>query len=607
MAHDLPERNTIDRGATWHAESVFASPDDWDAAFSLLDARLADCAGFRGTLSADPARLLQWFAFHDAVNDELRALFVYALMSYSVDSLDEAARARYMRCMSLSSRASAATAFAVPEMLQIEPATVERWIAESSALATYRHYFSNLARQRPHTRSAEVEALLGDVADPFRTAAGIHGVLANTDITFRPARDSACTDHAVAHGSIGSLLSSNDRTLRKSAYEAYADGHRQMQHGMAACAAAGFKQNVFLARARGYGSALEAALAPENLPLSVFHTLIETFREHLPLWHRYWEVCRKALGVESLRLYDVRAPLGGAPPTVPYSQAVEWICAGLAPLGEDYVQRLRLGATTDRWVDIYPNRGKRLGAFSCGSRTTSPFIMMSYGDDVFGMSTLAHELGHSMHSLLSCRTQPAVYSRYSMFAAETASNFNQAMVRRWLLAQSPDRDLELALLAEAFSNFHRYMLVMPTLARLELEMHQRAEAGDAITADVLNSRTLALFAEAWGPEVQVDAERCGITWAEFSTHIYSNFYVFQYATGISAAHALAESVSNGGAKERDAYLEFLNAGGSRYPIDALRRAGVDMESPEPVRAAFRVLERMIDRVEQLTRPATASA
>jgi oligoendopeptidase F len=425
-------------------------------------------------------------------------------------------------------------------------------------------------------------------------------VLANTDLDFAPARGAGGREAEITQGTIRALLKSTDRELRESAWTNYADAHLKFKNTMAATLASGIKGNNLLARARRYPSALEASLAAENIPVEVFHNLIDTFKANLPTWHKYWRVRRRALGLGALHEYDLVAPLTEESPVVSYEQAVDWLVEAMRPLGEDYLAILRRGALEEGWVDRAVNRGKRMGAFSSGVKGTHPFIMMSYTDDIFAMSTLAHEFGHSLHSFLSWRHQPRVYSRYSLFVAEVASNFNQAMLRAHLFDRDQDRDFQISLIEEAMANFHRYFFIMPTLARFELEIHEREARGEALSADALTGLMAELIAEGYGGEVALDRERVGITWAQFHTHLYSRFYVYQYATGIAGAHALAERILAGEAGAAERYLDFLKAGGSRYALDALELAGVDLRTPEPVEKTFAVLAGLVDRLESLT-------
>jgi oligoendopeptidase F len=403
----------------------------------------------------------------------------------------------------------------------------------------------------------------------------------------------------VAQGNFNALLGDSDRRVRRTAWESFGDAHLSMKNTMANCLSAGVQQHVFAARVRKYGSSLEAAVQPNFIPVEVFHNLIDTYRRNLPTWHRYWAIRRRALGYDKLHVYDVKAPLTQNPPEVPYAKAVEWISDGMQPLGDEYVSVMRRGATEEHWVDIYPNQRKASGAYSDGFVGTHPFILMSYTDDIYSMSTLAHELGHSMHSYLTWKNQPMAYAFYGMFAAEVASNFNQAMVRAHLMKTNPDRDFQISVIEEAMSNFHRYFFIMPALARLELEIHQRVERGLGLSADYVSGLMADLFREGYGTEVEIDADRIGITWAEFSGHMYMNFYVYQYATGISAANALARKVLEDGDEAAARYISFLSSGDSLYPMDALKLAGVDMASPEPVEKTFGVLAEMVDRLADL--------
>jgi len=596
----LQARSDIPMEHTWDAASVFPSVDAWETAFAQVSDRLPELQRFSGHLGDGPQVLADWFEQAQELFRALRQVTVYAQLGHTADTTDQEAAARVDRARGLNARTASATAFADPELAAIGFETVRRWLATEPRLRIYTHYIDRLERRQAHLRSAEVEALLGAVLDPFRTASATHGVLADADLIFRPAGGGGTVEPIeVGQGNIGTLLSHADREVRRTAWESYADAHLAHRHAMANCIVAGVKQNVFLARARRYASSLEAALTPHHIPVDVFHTLLATYRKHLPAWHRYWRVRREALGYDRLFPYDRSAPLTPRAPRVPFSQAVEWICDGMAPLGPEYVTVMRRGLLEERWVDVYPNKGKRAGAFSTGGPGTHPFILMSYADDVFSLSTLAHELGHSMHSYYAWRTQPVIYAGYSTFVAEVASNFNQALVRAHLLATQPDRDLQIAIIEEAMANFYRYLFLMPILATFEWEIHQRVERGEGLNAKSLMNLMAELFAEGYGGEVEIDPERVGITWAEFPTHLYLNFYVFQYSTGISGAHALADRVLRGPAQAADDYLAFLKAGGSEYPIDLLRRTGVDLASPEPVEKMFEIFSAMVTRLEGL--------
>jgi oligoendopeptidase F len=596
----VPPRSAIAPEHTWNTTSVFPTVAAWEDAYARVAGQLPTLQRFRGHLADGPASLADWFEEAQGVIRALGQVVGYASMGRSVDTMDQEAAARFDRARGLQARTLAAAAFAEPEMIAIGFDTLRRWVREEPRLAIYGHYVDRLERRQAHVRSPEVEELLGHLADPFRTAAATHGILTDADLVFAPARATGQPEPIeVAQGNLGALLTHPDREVRRTAWESYADAHLAHRHAMANCIAAGVKQNVLLARVRRYRSSLEASLEPNHIPVAVFHNLISTYRKNLPTWHRYWRIRRLALGYERLYVYDRGAPLAKHKPKVPFAQAVEWIVRGMRPLGDEYVEIMRRGLLEQRWVDIYPNKGKTAGAFSTGAPGTYPFILMSYNDDIFSMSTLAHELGHSMHSHYSWKTQPLVYARYGLFLAEVASNFNQAMVRANLLTTQTDPDFQIAVIEEAMANFHRYFLIMPTLARLELEIHERLERGQALTATDLIALTTDLFREAYGNEVDVDADRVGITWAAFPTHLYSNFYVYQYATGISGANALVERVLNGPPGAADEYLAFLKTGGSRYPLDTLKLAGVDLASPEPVERAFDVLSQLVDRLDRL--------
>ncbi len=600
MSQILRERHEIPQAHTWDTESIFPSVDAWETAVEKAQADIKKAEQFKGRLAEGPAVLADYLEFAEQLLRQVSRASVYASLNYSVNTEDQEAAGRNDRGRGLFGQLAAATAFAQPEMIAIGFDTLRDWQTQEPRLAIYTHYFERLETQSKHIRSAEVEQLLGMVQDAFRTASSTHPVLANAELKFKAAVDSDGNEYDVAQASIRNLLGDQDRTLRRSAWENYADEHLAYKNTMANALAAGVKQNVFMARARGYNSALEASTNSDFIPTEVFHNLIDTFKANLGTWHRYWAIRRKALGYDKLYEYDLKAPLSLNPPQVSYEQAVDYIAEGMSPLGEEYTAALRRGCLEERWVDIYPNKGKRMGAFSSGTAGTHPFIFMSFTEDLFGMSTLAHELGHSMHSYFTRRSQPIVpYMYYGLFAAEVASNFNQAMVRAYLLEKFDDPEFQIAVIEEAMANFYRYFYIMPTLARFELAIHERVEKGQALSANYLNSLLADLIGEVYGDEVELDRDRSGITWAEFHTHMYANFYVYKYATGISGAHALAYDILGGKEAAVENYLKFLHAGGSMYPMDVLKMAGVDMSSPEPVEKTFAMFADLVDRLEVL--------
>ncbi|GGK20332.1 oligoendopeptidase F [Deinococcus malanensis] len=591
----MPPRADVSREETWDIEALFATPEAWEAEAQVLPGAISALCEHEGKLGSSPEALLAYLAQADEVELRLSRFMSYASMNASVDGRDAVAAARRDRASGIMAQYGAASAFARPEILATDERKLRSWM-ETPQFADQRVRLERILRLKPHVRSAEVEELLGAVQAPFASERSIHPTLANMDLRFGTAGG-----EAVTQGNVDRLTSHPDREVRREAWEHYADAHLAVQHAQAAMYATNVRQSVFLARARHYPDVVTASLSPDNIPTAVVTTLLDTYRANTPIWHRYWRVRREWLGLPELREYDVKAALN-PPRGVSYQQAVDWIEQGMAPLGEDYLRDMRHGLTEDRWVDYAENEGKRQGAYSNGGGRVKPYIFMTWNGTMNSYSTLAHEIGHSMHSLLSQREHPYSVPRYTLFHAEVASNFNQAMVRQHLLKQareSGDTDFEVALIEEALSNFHRYFFIMPTLAAFELEAYRRVEAGQSLSAPDLIALTADLLAQGYGDGVTMDRQRSGILWAQFSTHLYANFYAYQYATGISAAHQLLEQFGADPVKAQATYLRFLKSGGSLDPIDALKEAGVDMLSPEPVQATFRTLEGYVARLEEL--------
>ena len=594
----LPLRSEVPQEETWNLESIFPDVKAWERAYKIVEKRLSEIDVYRGKLDQNPETLLKCLTLSEEILRGAEKVGVYSGLDSKTDASDQDALARSGQGHGLMNRAVTAVSFIEPELIALGLELLKKWMDDLPSLEVYRHYFENLTRLKAHLRSSEVEEVLAQSSHPLDYFPGAYGSLVNADLKFILARGQDGSEREIGQSSINDLITDPDREVRRTAWENYADAYLQHQNTIAAIQTGGFKQDVFKAKARRYGSSLEASLFPNNIPVEVFHNLIQVFKENLPTWHRYWRIRKEILGYEKLNVYDLKAPLTATKPSIPYHQAIDWICEGMAPLGDEYVNILRNGSLEGRWVDRALNKGKGQGAFSWGMFDTQPFIMMSYSDDVFSLSTLAHELGHSLHSYYTWQNQPYIYGDYSLFVAEVASNFNQAMVRDYVFRTQQDPDIQMALIEETMSNYHRYFFIMPTLAQFELEMHERVERGEPVNAQVMIDLTAELFKEGYGEEVVYDHDRIGITWAQFS-HMYANFYVYQYATGISGANALVNTVLSEGDKAAKKYLEFLKAGGSLYPLDALKKAGVDLTNPEPVKTAFQVLADTVDRLEKL--------
>ncbi len=594
----VPARADVPIESTWNHESVFPSFDAWREEYQAAVAAVSEIEPYQGTLAQSPQRLAEWFDLQQAIARRVWTLFMYPVMWQACDGNNEAIKGMVGQAQGLAGQFSAAVAFAEPELLAMDEQTLLSWL-ELDELSLYQQHIDDLLRKKKHVLSGEVEAVLGLLSDPLGRIESIRSALNDMDLTFDAAVDSAGAPQPLVQSTINNLLADSDREARKNAWQNYADSYLKFNNTLATTYLASVKSNVARARLRGYESVLHAKLSPSNIPVEVFHNLIDTYKQRIPTWHRYWDVRRRALGYDRIHPWDIWAPLTVDDPKLTFPEAVDMIAEGMAPLGADYVAVMRRGCLDERWVDYAINEGKSEGAFSFGTYDSLPFIMMSFDGNLSSMSTLAHELGHSMHSHYTRTTQPFVYSNYSMFAAEVASNFNQVMVRAHLFARNSDRAFQLALIQEAMDNIHRYFFIMPTLARFELEVHTRMENDEPLTPETLNQIMSDFYAEGYGETMTDDPRRTGITWAQFG-HLYEAYYTFQYATGISAAHALANAIMAGDDVDAVArYLAFLRAGGSEYPIPALQAAGVDMSTPLAVEETFAVLEGLVDRLEGL--------
>ncbi|MEJ7763596.1 MAG: oligoendopeptidase F, partial [Thermomicrobiales bacterium] len=593
----IPARHEVPVEMTWDVASVFPDDAAWEAAFVAAEGRLAEMAALRGRLATSGEALLAALALRDDLYQAIDRVYTYADLRFSEDAGNRRYAAAADRAGGLRSRFAAAVAWVDTELLDVPAEGFAAWVEGTPGLAAYRHAVRRVHDARDHILPAETEELLARVSDALNTARLVHTNLEDNDLPFGTITDEAGETVPLAQGNVERYLASRDARVRRETWDVAADAYLAFADTFAAAYAGSVKRDVFYATTRGYGSALEAALAPNQIPVEVFHNLVDTVRANFPTWQRYFRVRRRFLGVETLTPGDLAAPLATDPPHVPFAAGVEMVLASLAPMGEAYVEINRRGVA-DRWVDALPNRGKGGGAFSNGTKGTHPFISMNHHDDIGSVSTLAHELGHSLHTYHATRARPMAYWPYSMFAAETASNLHQALMGRYLLGRDAGWDWEVSVLEERMANFLRYLFIMPILARFELDCHGRVERGEALTAGEMGETLAGFYAEGYGDAVRFDTDRTGITWARFS-HLYTPFYVFQYGTGIAAASALAERILDEGEPALARYIAFLEAGGDGYPIELLDEAGIDMRSPEPIERAFALMASYVDRLEAL--------
>ena len=593
----VPTRDQIAVEETWDLSGIYADDASWEADVRLLATQLQAATAHRGMLGDSAMALVA--ALDDAMAAQLTVerLMTYAVLRRDEDTTDSAAAARYERATKQAVAAGEALAFVEPELLAL-PADRLAALAADPVLGRYRHMLDDTQRRRPHVRSVEVEEVLAQAADTTRAASDAFTALDNADLDFGTVRDEAGREIALTKGRAGLLLESRDRAVRKAAHDAQARAYLDHRHTLAALHGASVRKDIFFARVRGHASARAAALFGGNIPESVYDSLIAAVREATPALERFLGLRKRALGLDELANYDLRVPLAPTPQRrYEYREAVELVLDGLAVLGDRYVEDLAAGFDA-RWVDVHETRGKRSGAYSWGAYGSSPVILMNWNGTLNDVFTLAHEAGHAMHSFYADAAQPYHDAGYPIFLAEVASTVNETLLLWHLLGKTP-ADVHLArfeLLNRLADDVYATLITQAMFAEFEHRTHARAEAGEPLTADALD----ALFGElqaAYLPGVVVD-DAARIRWGRIP-HFYRAFYVYQYATGLSAAITLARGIQDGEAGATERYLEMLAAGGSDYPLAILQRAGVDLTTPEPVRTALAEFANAVAEMEQL--------
>jgi oligoendopeptidase F len=592
----VPERSDIDTEDKWALESIFATDEDWETAFEDVRERIAELDAYEGRVTESPATLLELLELREELMRDVAVVSTYATLRSSEDTRDQEYQAMSARAESLAADARSAASFVEPELQTLDRAELDTFVDAEPGLAEYDHYFDDVLRQKPHTRSAEVEALLADLSDVTDAASEVYSMLSNADMEFPTVEDPEGEPVEISLGNFTKLQKRPTRAFRREVHEAFYDRWADVRNSVGTSLKKSVTADVKLARARGYDTAREAALDGPNVPVEVYDTLVETVEANLDYLHRHADLKAAALDVDELRMWDLYAPMAaGDPPEIPYEQAVEHVVEAVAPLGAEYQERMAEGLRS-RWVDVYENRGKRSGAFSAGTYDTQPFILMNYQDDVASMFTLAHELGHSMHSELTNDTQPWQYSSYDIFVAEVASTVNETLLTHHLLETVEDERLRRHVLDEYLERFRSTLFRQTMFADFERRIHEIVEDGGALTPDRLDERYGALKRRYYEPAAVDD--RIAREWMRIP-HFYMGYYVYQYSTGISAATAIVERIREEGAPAAERYREALRLGGSEYPIDVLETAGVDMTTAGPVEDALGVYGTYLDEMSAL--------
>ena len=589
-------RDQIPQEDTWALEDLYPSDESWEQALSALTARQAEAAAFAGKLGESGETLCAFLHLVEDVDGQSELLANYAMRKADQDTRNATYQAMVGKLMGVLTAVGAAFSFATPEIMAIPEEALEGFYKAAPGLERYRRYLNNERRRKAHTLSAAEERLLAAAGEMANAPDTVFGAFLNADMRYPDAVDSEGKPHALSQSTFVPLEESGDRALRKSAYENLYNTLGGMRNTAAGLLDAQNKQQKFFATARKYGSAREAAMDRTNVPVSVYDNLIEAVHRNMDKMHRYVRLRKKLLGVDELHFYDVYTPLlKDEPAKIPFAQAKQTVYDALYPLGDGYRAILKEGFE-NRWIDVYENRGKRGGAYSAGTKV-HPFVLLNYSGSLDSQFTLAHEMGHALHSYLSNKHQNQIDSDYVIFVAEVASTCNEALLMEYLLKKTTDKKERVFLINHFLDQFKGTIYRQTMFAEFEKFMGAAVDAGQTLTADMLCAEYARLCKLYYGEDMVVD-DQIAMEWARIP-HFYYNYYVFQYATGYSAAIALSRRILREGENAVKDYLGFLSGGCSKSPIDLLKGAGVDMTSPAPVNDALQLFGELLDEMESL--------
>jgi len=592
----IPLRKDVPAEYKWDLTQIYKNEDEWEADLASVEKATQTLVSFKGRLSSSKEVFLQALQADQSLDMLLENVYHWASLQNEADQSDSKNQERVNRASMAYSKAAAETSFYVPEILSIDDEKINAWI-EDKDFEPFRIYIKKMLRQKPHTLSEKEERIMALQSESGQTASNTFSLLNDVDLDFGKVTVDG-TEMPLTHSTWTTFMESQDRSIRKEAYDKFYGAFSSHANTLASLYSGSVNNDVFHARARGYASSLEAALYSNKVPVSVYKNLIETVHKNLEPLHRFYSLRKRVLGLEELRHYDVYVPLVKSVKKITsYEDSVEIIREALAPLGKEYTDTLCSGLLGG-WADRFENKGKHSGAFSSGCYKGYPYILLNYKDDSLrDVYTMAHEGGHSMHSWYSVHNNPFMSYEYTIFEAETASTFNEELVFEYMFKNAKDEDMKKYLLSmranDILATLHRQTM----FAEYELMAHEAVERGEPLTTDSLRKMYRSLLELYFGPEMHFE-ETSDLEGLRIP-HFYNAFYVYKYATGISASLALAKRVTNGGEKEREDYFKFLKSGGSRYPIESLRVAGVDMESTQPVQAALDTFADIVGQLEKL--------
>ncbi|MCP4592057.1 MAG: oligoendopeptidase F [bacterium] len=591
------ERSEIETESLWKTEDIFPNTKAWEAEYAAVEKVVTALEELKGTLGQGADKLLAALKARDDAAARLERVYVYSSLLADEDTRKDQGQRMKSRSRSLAVAYGRSTSWMEPELTAVPFDRIESWMGKNADLALYRQYFDDLFRQKKHIlseREEELMALAGEVRSVPHTA---YNLLANADLKFPTIKGEDGADFELSDSAFYVMMRSPKREVRKASYEGIVGAYADVRNTAAALLNGAIQNHIFSVKARGYESCLAAALDGGNIPVEVYNTLVKTVNEGLPLLHRYQQIRNKALKLDGVHAYDLFAPLiTGATMEVSYPIAVDMTLTAVAPLGDEYVTALKKGFDS-RWVDVYPTKGKRSGAYSSGTFLTQPYVLLNFHGGYEDVSTLAHEMGHSMHSYFSRGNQPYVYSDYDIFCAEVASTCNEILLQHYVLEQTKDPRQKLYLLCEFLEGIRGTVFRQTMFSEFEQRIHEMAEQGQPLTADALGAAYGEIVKRYYGSDYVHD-ELVDKYWIRIP-HFYYNFYVYKYATSYCAASNIARRILDGEPGAVEAYLTFLKSGSSKYPVALLKGAGVDMMSPEPVRDAMKIFEGLLDQTEEL--------